>query len=117
MHMLHQGINKAVTVIEAQHAKVDVTQLIGVKAFSLDRVLDVEPSFLDVRFHCLVPVLARGLAFRRRRVEPSGRVWVRGLCSGHETPESVNLNTDLVAGIPDAMRMAACLQLANLPKR
>lgn len=43
-----QGINKAVDIIEAQHSRVDVGRLLGVKAFSLDRVLDMEPGFLEV---------------------------------------------------------------------
>jgi hypothetical protein len=44
-----QGINKAVDILEATQAQVSVDRLIGVRAFSLDRVLEMEPAFLDVR--------------------------------------------------------------------
>jgi G3E family GTPase len=43
-----QGINKAVEILETQQAQVSIDRLIGVRAFSLDRVLEMEPAFLEV---------------------------------------------------------------------
>lgn len=41
-----QAINKPVQILEATQARVDLDQLLGIGAFSLDRVLAVEPDFL-----------------------------------------------------------------------
>ena len=45
---LAQGINKAVDILEATQAQVSIERIIGVRAFSLDRVLEMEPAFLEV---------------------------------------------------------------------
>lgn len=45
---LAQGINKAVDILEATQAQVSIDRIIGVRAFSLDRVLEMEPAFLEV---------------------------------------------------------------------
>ena len=44
-------INNRVEMIECQHSKVDPKKLIGIKAFDLQRCLDIEPSFLDDEEH------------------------------------------------------------------
>ncbi len=43
-------------MIEAVDAEVDVTRLVGVRAFSLDRVLAMEPDFLEVRGRIPAPL-------------------------------------------------------------
>ena len=48
-----QGINKAVDIMEATQAQVPIDRLIGVRAFSLDRVLEMEPAFLEVMSLCI----------------------------------------------------------------
>ena len=40
-------INNRVDMIECQHSKVDPKLLIGIKAFDLQRCLEIEPSFLE----------------------------------------------------------------------
>lgn len=45
-------------MIEAVNAKVDVTRLVGVRAFSLDRVLAMEPAFPEVKRRSLPPACA-----------------------------------------------------------
>ncbi len=53
-----QAINGSVEMIEAVNAKVDVTRLVGVRAFSLDRVLAMEPAFPEVKRRSLPPACA-----------------------------------------------------------
>lgn len=43
-----QGINAAAEIIETVGAKADLDRLLGIRAFSLDRILEEEPDFLDV---------------------------------------------------------------------
>ncbi|CAE7382966.1 CBWD2 [Symbiodinium natans] len=40
-------INSSAEMIKAQHSQVDPTKLLGVNAFSLDRVLEMDPEFMD----------------------------------------------------------------------
>lgn len=44
--MCLQAINKFAEVIECSYGRVPLQQLLGIQAFSLDRVLAVEPDFL-----------------------------------------------------------------------
>mgnify|MGYP000151938294 CR=1 FL=1 len=44
-----QAINASAEIIETKHASVDLHKVININAFSLDRVLEEEPDFLDVR--------------------------------------------------------------------
>ncbi|KIZ00796.1 COBW domain-containing protein 1 [Monoraphidium neglectum] len=46
-----KAINKPVQILEAIQARVDLDQLLGIGAFSLDRVLAVEPDFLEDKEH------------------------------------------------------------------
>ena len=46
--LLLQAINGAVEIIEATNANVDLTRLVGIKAFSVERVLKMDPGFLEV---------------------------------------------------------------------
>jgi G3E family GTPase len=39
--------NPAVTICRTQHSKLDPKELLNIKAFELDRVLEFEPDFLD----------------------------------------------------------------------
>ena len=41
-----QGINKNVDIVECIQSKVDVAQLLGINAFSLDKLLADDPDFL-----------------------------------------------------------------------
>lgn len=43
-----QGINASAEIIRTTHAAVDLRHVLGIRAFSLDRVLAEEPDFLDV---------------------------------------------------------------------
>lgn len=43
---LSQNINKPVQIIECQYSKVDLDQLLGIKAFNLDKLLEKDPEFL-----------------------------------------------------------------------
>lgn len=42
-----KSINASAEVIECQHARCDLDRLLGIRAFSLDRILEEEPDFLD----------------------------------------------------------------------
>lgn len=42
-----RGINKFAEIIETDHSQVDLTQILGCRAFDLSRVLQVEEDFLD----------------------------------------------------------------------
>ncbi|KAL4443598.1 hypothetical protein ABPG75_011335 [Micractinium tetrahymenae] len=42
-----KAINAAAEIIECQHARCDLARLLGIRAFSLDRILQEEPAFLD----------------------------------------------------------------------
>jgi G3E family GTPase len=42
-----KAINAGAEVIETTHAAVDLRRVVGIRAFSLDRVLAEEPDFLD----------------------------------------------------------------------
>ena len=44
-----QGINAGAEVLEAVQAGVDLARILGIRAFSLERVLAEEPAFLEVR--------------------------------------------------------------------
>jgi G3E family GTPase len=44
-----QGINSAAEIIETVRAQADLDRILGIGAFSLDRILEEEPDFLDVR--------------------------------------------------------------------
>ena len=44
-------INNRVDMIECQHSKVDPKLLIGIKAFDLQRCLEIEPNFLEDEEH------------------------------------------------------------------
>jgi G3E family GTPase len=41
-----QAINKPADIIECTYGRVPIEQLLGIQAFSLDRVLAQEPDFL-----------------------------------------------------------------------
>jgi len=41
-----RDINKLVDVILAQHAKVDLNQILNIRAFDLDKITEVDPDFL-----------------------------------------------------------------------
>jgi len=40
-------INSSADILRAQHSKVDPAKLIGIKAFSIDRVLEMDPEFMN----------------------------------------------------------------------
>ena len=42
-----RSINKGAPILECTHAKVDLADLLGIRAFSLDRLLASDPDFLD----------------------------------------------------------------------
>lgn len=42
-----RGINRSAEVVECQNAKVDLEKILGITAFSLDRLLDMDPEFLE----------------------------------------------------------------------
>ncbi|WIA35284.1 hypothetical protein OEZ86_003743 [Tetradesmus obliquus] len=46
-----KAINKFAEVIECSYGRVPLQQLLGIQAFSLDRVLAVEPDFLEDKEH------------------------------------------------------------------
>lgn len=48
-HTKPQGINSAAEIIETVQAQADLDRVLGIGAFSLDRILEEEPDFLDVR--------------------------------------------------------------------
>jgi G3E family GTPase len=41
-----QSINRSAELIECQNAQVDLEKILGITAFSLDRLLDMDPEFL-----------------------------------------------------------------------
>eukprot|EP00929_Paragymnodinium_shiwhaense_P106390 TRINITY_DN7170_c0_g1_i2.p1 TRINITY_DN7170_c0_g1~~TRINITY_DN7170_c0_g1_i2.p1 ORF type:complete len:498 (+),score=133.94 TRINITY_DN7170_c0_g1_i2:62-1555(+) len=41
-----RAINAPVAIIRTEHSKVDMSEIIGIRGFSLDRVLESEPDFL-----------------------------------------------------------------------
>ena len=41
-----QAINKPVEIIECSYGRVPLEQLLGIKAFDLDKILQKEPDFL-----------------------------------------------------------------------
>ncbi|MER5394461.1 GTP-binding protein, partial [Saccharopolyspora sp. NPDC002686] len=45
------GINSGVRILPAQHADVDLGDVLGVRAFDLDKILADEPEFLDDTEH------------------------------------------------------------------
>ncbi|MDA3630850.1 GTP-binding protein [Saccharopolyspora sp. WRP15-2] len=45
------GINSGVRILPAQHANVDLGDVLGVRAFDLDKILADEPEFLDDTEH------------------------------------------------------------------
>lgn len=45
-HPCLQAINKPVQIVECQYGRVPLEQLLGIEAFSLDKILAKEPDFL-----------------------------------------------------------------------
>lgn len=43
-----RSINKAAEIIETQYSKVDLSKVLGIKAFDLEKMLEQDPSFLDL---------------------------------------------------------------------
>lgn len=43
-----KGINRSAEIIRTQHSRVDPNKLINISAFSLERVLEMDPEFLNV---------------------------------------------------------------------
>lgn len=43
-----QGINATVEIIETVKSKVDLDKIINIKGFQLEKVLEMDPNFLDV---------------------------------------------------------------------
>lgn len=41
-----QHINKPAEIIECKHSEVDVSRLLGINAFSLERLMAKDPEFL-----------------------------------------------------------------------
>lgn len=41
-----QSINKIADIIETQHSKVDLSKVLGIKAFDLEKMLEQDPDFL-----------------------------------------------------------------------
>lgn len=41
-----QAINRGAEVIECQNAQVDLDKILGITAFSLDKLLEADPDFL-----------------------------------------------------------------------
>ena len=57
-----QGINKSVEIHECVQSKVDVGSLLGIRAFSLDKMLAEDPDFLVGKvWESVVEVLADSL--------------------------------------------------------
>ncbi|KAI8467064.1 MAG: CobW/HypB/UreG, nucleotide-binding domain-containing protein [Monoraphidium minutum] len=46
-----KGINAFAEILDAKHSKVPLDQLLGIQAFSLDRILANEPDFLEDKEH------------------------------------------------------------------
>ena len=46
MHAHMQHINKPVEIVECQYSKVDISSLLGITAFDLDKLLEMDPEFL-----------------------------------------------------------------------
>jgi hypothetical protein len=44
-----QSINRTVEIIECQHAQVDLNRILDLHSFDLDRILSMDPEFLEVR--------------------------------------------------------------------
>lgn len=74
-----KGINSRVEIIEAVNACVDLDRVLGIHAFSLEKVLEDEPDFLKVRampieympVHTCLRQASQGTkAFRLRGVLP-----------------------------------------------
>mmetsp|Transcript_35574 Transcript_35574/g.105140 ORF Transcript_35574/g.105140 Transcript_35574/m.105140 type:complete len:380 (-) Transcript_35574:266-1405(-) len=45
------AINRGVEIIEAKHSRVDLDSIVGIRAFSLDKMLNEDPDFLDDGHH------------------------------------------------------------------
>lgn len=43
-----QAINRTVEVVECEYSRVDLVKLLGIEAFSLDKMLHIDPDFLKV---------------------------------------------------------------------
>ncbi|GAB4816668.1 hypothetical protein N2152v2_003714 [Parachlorella kessleri] len=43
-----KSINRAVEIIECQHAQVDLGRILGLHSFDLDRILSMDPEFLEL---------------------------------------------------------------------
>lgn len=48
VHLPHQALNGGAEIIETVRSNVDLARILGVKAFSLERILEEEPDFLSV---------------------------------------------------------------------
>lgn len=44
-----QAINKTTEIIECQHSKVDLDRILGLQSFDLEKILSMDPAFLEVR--------------------------------------------------------------------
>ncbi|KAF8062708.1 hypothetical protein HT031_004037 [Scenedesmus sp. PABB004] len=42
-----RGINRSAEVIECSHAAVDLARVLGIQSFSMDRMLEMDPDFLE----------------------------------------------------------------------
>uniref|UniRef100_A0A7S0RRW2 CobW C-terminal domain-containing protein n=1 Tax=Chlamydomonas leiostraca TaxID=1034604 RepID=A0A7S0RRW2_9CHLO len=47
LHKRIHRINRTAQIIECAHAKVELDKLLGISAFSLDRLMEADPAFLD----------------------------------------------------------------------
>lgn len=54
-----QSINKVADIIETQQSKVELSKVLGIKAFDLEKMLEQDPEFLDME----QVRLFQGLAF------------------------------------------------------
>ena len=46
-----RGLNPYARLHRTQRAKIDINEVLGRNAFDLDRILDIEPSFLESDEH------------------------------------------------------------------
>ncbi len=43
-----QAINRTSEIIECQHSKVDLDRILGLQSFDLEKILSMDPAFLEV---------------------------------------------------------------------
>lgn len=46
MPLSAQGINKTADIVECKNSVVDLDKVLGISAFSMDRMLEMDPEFL-----------------------------------------------------------------------